>query len=589
MLHSVDDDEEAILVSNEVLPHSDSPDPGSSSMGRSDVRPQEISAIEKKKESEGQYDDDFTEDVLVQIPDDEDQSFFSFRKLWLFTGPGFLMSIAYLDPGNIESDLQSGATAQYKLLWVLLSAHIMGMLLQRMSARLGVVSGKHMAEVAHSFYPKVPRLILWTMVELAIIGSDMQEVIGTAIAFYLLSSGAIPLWVGVIITILDTITFLFVDRYGFRKLEFIFGVLITTMAVSFGFEYFVVKPDTVEVVKGMFIPWCEGCGREQFLQGVSVVGAVIMPHNLYLHSALVKSRKVDRSKESKVKEANFYYFIESALALFVSFFINTFVVAVFAHGLFNKTNAEVRATCLSGHGMYDNRTFPDNNETVSADIYKGGIFLGCEFGIGALYVWAIGILAAGQSSTMTGTYSGQFVMEGFIRVRWAKWKRVFVTRSIAIAPTLAIAVWARDIDNLTGMNDLLNCVQMIQLPFALIPIITFTSSEKIMHNFKSSRGFQIFACTASALVISINIYFIYDYITSTLGKEWYVLMPLFGATLLYFSFICYLAVYCFMAIGLISEDWKISGFSFKRDYETEAPWLANNVRPIRAHTVTDIF
>uniref|UniRef100_A0A1I7YCS4 PhoLip_ATPase_C domain-containing protein n=1 Tax=Steinernema glaseri TaxID=37863 RepID=A0A1I7YCS4_9BILA len=430
-------------------------------------------------------DDDLIE-TRVEIPDEPDGAFFSFNKLWAFTGPGFLMSIAYLDPGNIESDLQSGAIAQYKLLWVLLAAHIIGLLLQRLSARLGVVTGKHMAEVAHEVYPYVPRVFLWIMIEIAIIGSDMQEVIGTAIAFYLLSNGAIPLFAGVLITMVDTFTFLFLDKYGFRKLEFLFAALITTMALSFGYEFFVVKPDIGEVAKGMFIPWCADCGRKEFMQAVSVVGAVIMPHNLYLHSALVKSRRIDRTKKKAVEEANFYYFVESGIALFVSFIINVFVVAVFAHGLYNKTNQQVKETCDARPGIPDRTVFPNNTEIVESDIYTAGMFLGCEFGLVALYVWAVGIMAAGQSSTMTGTYAGQFVMDGFLKMKWPRWQRVLVTRAIAIIPTLTVALVARGVENLTGMNDFLNCIQMLQLPFALIPVITFTSSERIMHEFRIS-------------------------------------------------------------------------------------------------------
>lgn len=175
----------------------------------------------------------FSRKISVPKPSGE---CFSFRKLWAFTGPGFLMSIAYLDPGNIESDLQAGAVAGFKLLWVLMSATILGLLMQRLSARLGVVTGKHLAEVCYTQYPKVPRLVLWIMVEIAIIGSDMQEVIGTAIAFYLLSDGKIPLYAGVIITIADTFTFLLLDKYGLRKLEAFFAFLITAMAITFGYQ-----------------------------------------------------------------------------------------------------------------------------------------------------------------------------------------------------------------------------------------------------------------------------------------------------------------------------------------------------------------
>jgi NRAMP (natural resistance-associated macrophage protein)-like metal ion transporter len=240
------------------------------------------------------------------------------------------MSIAYLDPGNVESDLQSGTVAEFRLLWVLLWATFLGLLMQRLAARIGVVTGRHLAELCYSQYPIAPRLLLWILVEIAIIGSDMQEVIGTAIAFYLLSNKAIPLWAGVLITVADTFTFLFLDKYGLRKLEFFFAFLITTMAVSFGYEYVIVAPDQVSVLHGLFVPWCEGCGNKELLQAVGVIGAIIMPHNLYLHSALVKSRDVDRRRKEAVSEANYYFFIESAIALFVSFLINVFVVSIFA-------------------------------------------------------------------------------------------------------------------------------------------------------------------------------------------------------------------------------------------------------------------
>uniref|UniRef100_A0A8C1YCD5 Solute carrier family 11 member 2 n=1 Tax=Cyprinus carpio TaxID=7962 RepID=A0A8C1YCD5_CYPCA len=417
----------------------------------------------------------------VPIPEDDLTKLFSFRKLWAFTGPGFLMSIAYLDPGNIESDLQSGARAGFKLLWVLLGATIIGLLLQRLAARLGVVTGMHLAEVCNRHYPTVPRIILWLMVELAIIGSDMQEVIGSAIALNLLSVGRIPLWAGVLITIIDTFVFLFLDKYGLRKLEAFFGFLITIMALSFGYEYVRVAPDQVEVLKGMFVPYCSGCGAAQLEQAVGIVGAVIMPHNIYLHSALVKSRDINRENKKEVKEANKYYFIESSIALFVSFLINVFVVAVFAEAFYGRTNMEVSLQC-NETGSAHSELFPANNETLEVDIYKGGVVLGCFFGPAALYIWAIGILAAGQSSTMTGTYSGQFVMEGFLNLRWSRFARVLLTRSIAIFPTLLVAVF-QDVQHLTGMNDFLNVLQSMQLPFALIPILTFTSLTSLMNDF----------------------------------------------------------------------------------------------------------
>ncbi|XP_016417932.1 natural resistance-associated macrophage protein 2 [Sinocyclocheilus rhinocerous] len=448
----------------------------------------------------------------VPIPEDDMTKLFSFRKLWAFTGPGFLMSIAYLDPGNIESDLQSGARAGFKLLWVLLGATIIGLLLQRLAARLGVVTGMHLAEVCNRHYPTVPRIILWLMVELAIIGSDMQEVIGCAIALNLLSVGRIPLWAGVLITIIDTFVFLFLDKYGLRKLEAFFGFLITIMALSFGYEYVRVAPDQAEVLKGMFVPYCSGCGPTQLEQAVGIVGAVIMPHNIYLHSALVKSRDINRANKKEVKEANKYYFIESSIALFISFLINVFVVAVFAEAFYGKTNMEVSLQC-NETGSAHSELFPANNETLEVDIYKGGVVLGCFFGPAALYIWAIGILAAGQSSTMTGTYSGQFVMEGFLNLRWSRFARVLLTRSIAIFPTLLVAVF-QDVQHLTGMNDFLNVLQSMQLPFALIPILTFTSLTSLMNDFANGLVWKIGGGLLILVVCAINMYFVVVYVTA---------------------------------------------------------------------------
>ncbi|XP_040014868.1 natural resistance-associated macrophage protein 2-like isoform X1 [Xiphias gladius] len=485
----------------------------------------------------------------VPIPENVNQVF-SFRKLWAFTGPGFLMSIAYLDPGNIESDLQSGAKAGFKLLWVLLLATIIGLLLQRLAARLGVVTGMHLAEVCNRQYPTVPRIILWLMVELAIIGSDMQEVIGCAIALNLLSVGRIPLWGGVLITITDTFVFLFLDKYGLRKLEAFFGFLITVMAISFGYEYVLVKPNQGELLKGMFVPYCADCGPVQLEQAVGIVGAVIMPHNIYLHSALVKSREVDRKNKKEVKEANKYFFIESTVALFVSFLINVFVVAVFAQAFYNKSNMEVSAEC-NATGSPHTDLFPLNNGTLEVDIYKGGVVLGCFFGPAALYIWAIGILAAGQSSTMTGTYSGQFVMEGFLNLRWSRFARVLLTRSIAITPTLLVAIF-QDVQHLTGMNDFLNVLQSMQLPFALIPILTFTSLTSIMNDFANGLVWKISGGIVILVVCAINTYFVVVYVTSLNSVLLYILAALLS--LAYLCFVGYLAWHCLIALGVSCLD-----------------------------------
>ncbi|XP_027631106.1 natural resistance-associated macrophage protein 1 isoform X5 [Tupaia chinensis] len=395
----------------------------------------------------------------IPIPEAEPGRF-SLRKLWAFTGPGFLMSIAFLDPGNIESDLQAGAAAGFKLLWVLLWATVMGLLCQRLAARLGVVTGKDLGEICHLYYPKVPRTLLWLTIELAIVGSDMQEVIGTAIAFNLLSAGRIPLWGGVLITIVDTFFFLFLDNYGLRKLEAFFGFLITIMAVTFGYEYVVARPAQGALLRGLFLPSCPGCGQPELLQAVGIVGAIIMPHNIYLHSALVKSREIDRTRPADIQEANMYFLIESTIALCVSFIINLFVMAVFGQAFYQQTNQAAFDVCANSSLQDYAKIFPMNNDTVAVDIYQGGVILGCLFGPAALYIWAVGLLAAGQSSTMTGTYAGQFVMEGFLRLRWSRFARVLLTRSCAILPTVLVAVF-RDLRDLSGLNDLLNVLQSL--------------------------------------------------------------------------------------------------------------------------------
>lgn len=470
---------------------------------------------------------------------------FSFRKLWAFTGPGFLMSIAYLDPGNIESDLQCGAVAGFKLLWVLLGATLLGLVCQRLAIRLGVVTGKDLGQICHDYYPKAPRFILWILVEIAIIGSDMQEVIGTAIAFSLLSSGRIPLWAGVLITIVDTIFFLFLDKYGLRKLEAFFGLLITIMAVTFGYEYVVVHPDQKEVLKGMFYPYCSGCGSAELLQAVGIIGAIIMPHNIYLHSSLVKSREVDRKKKEEVSEANKYFLIESTIALLVSFLINLFVMAVFAEAFYNKTNMDAFNECQNSSSPHKD-VFPNNNESLTVDIYSGGVILGCFFGPAALYIWAIGILAAGQSSTMTGTYAGQFVMEGFLNLKWSRFYRVLFTRSCAIIPTVFVAVF-QNIQSLSVMNDLLNVLQSILLPFALLPVLTFTSMRPLMHDFANGIIGKLVAFLLTVLIIAINLYFVVIYIPSV---KYYALYVLCGFILtLYAAFTLYLVWTCCLAHG----------------------------------------
>jgi len=272
-----------------------------------------------------------------------------------------------------------------------------------------------------------------------------------------------------------------------------------------------------------------------------------MPHNLYLHSALVKSRDIDRTKKNEVKEANMYFFIEAAIALFVSFLINIFVVSVFAKGLYEKTNADIHALCVAANNSHADQ-FPNTNTTVEADLYKGGVFLGCTYGALAMYVWAIGVLAAGQSSTMTGTYAGQFAMEGFLNLQWAKWQRVLFTRTIAILPTFFIAFY-EEINQLSGMNDLLNCLMSLMLPFAVIPTITFTSNKKIMGDFANGFVSRVFSVLLSLLVIAVNTYFVLTYVIDLgiTNVAFILFLVLFG--LAYLLFCLYLTIDMMLAMG----------------------------------------
>ncbi|KAE7999676.1 hypothetical protein FH972_004082 [Carpinus fangiana] len=441
---------------------------------------------------------------------------FSWKKLWLFTGPGFLMSIAFLDPGNLEGDLQAGAIAGYSLLWLLLWATAMGLLVQLLSARLGVATGRHLAELCRDEYPKWAGLVLWVMAELALIGADIQEVIGSAIAIKILSNGVLPLWSGVIITALDCFVFLFLENYGVRKLEAVFAVLIGTMAVAFAWMFGETKPNGMELLLGILIP---KLSSRTIRQAVGVVGCIIMPHNVFLHSALVQSREVDHSKKERVQEALRYYSIESTVALVVSFIINLFVTTVFAKGFYGTDIANSIGLLNAGQYLEEK--------------YGGGLFP-------ILYIWGIGLLAAGQSSTITGTYAGQFIMGGFLNLRLKKWLRALITRSFAIIPTIIVAlVFDTSEGTLDVLNEWLNVLQSIQIPFALIPLLCLVSKEQIMGTFKIGPVLKMVAWLVAALVIVINGYLLVDFFSSEVNGVLFSTV-VSGFTAAYVAFIVYL-------------------------------------------------
>uniref|UniRef100_A0A3Q2Z1F3 Natural resistance-associated macrophage protein 2-like n=1 Tax=Hippocampus comes TaxID=109280 RepID=A0A3Q2Z1F3_HIPCM len=476
----------------------------------------------------------------VPVPQEDDEGGFSFRKLWAFTGPGFLMSIAYLDPGNIESDLQSGAKAGFKLLWVLLGATVVGLLLQRMSARLGAVTGMHLAQVCHRHYRTD-----------SFVGRRPHHR-GGHVCLPLLRQVR-PQEVGSL--------FRFAHRRHGRRLWIRVRDGETGPKPAADGDVCAVLPRLRRRPAG------SGGGHRgrrhhapQHLPalrsgqgGAEADDAPLSfapPPRLIVADCPPQSREVDRSSKKRISEANKYFFVESCAALLVSFIINVFVVAVFAEAFYERTNAQVNHVC-NRTGSPHSHLFPLDNRTLEVDIYKGGAVLGCFFGPAALYVWAVGILAAGQSSTMTGTYSGQFVMEGFLNLRWSRFARVSLTRSLAIVPTLLVAVF-QDVRHLTGMNDFLNVLQSMQLPFALIPVLTFTSSPSLMKDFANGLFWKLWGGLVILAVCAINVYFVVLYV-AVLSSAWlYALAALLAAA--YLAFVGYLTWLCLAALGAPCPD-----------------------------------
>ncbi|XP_051140625.1 metal transporter Nramp3-like [Andrographis paniculata] len=483
--------------------------------------------LEAREDDEGEKEErayDSTEKVhIVGVDEDSDDYAteappFSWRKLWLFTGPGFLMSIAFLDPGNLEGDLQAGAIAGYSLLWLLLWATAMGLLVQLLSARLGVATGRHLAELCREEYPNWARMLLWAMAEVALIGADIQEVIGSAIAIKILSHGVLPLWAGVVITALDCFIFLFLENYGVRKLEALFAVLIATMAVAFAWMFGETKPSGAELLIGVLVP---KLSSKTIKQAVGVVGCIIMPHNVFLHSALVQSRDVNNKKIGRVREAITYYSIESGVALAISFVINLFVTTVFAKAFYGTEQAKSIGLINAGQFLEEK--------------YGGGL-------LPILYIWAIGLLAAGQSSTITGTYAGQFIMGGFLDLRLKKWLRALITRSFAIIPTLMVAlVFDTSEGSLDVLNEWLNVLQSIQIPFALVPLLYLVSKSEVMGVFKIGPVLQTVSWIVAVLLIGINGYLMVDFFSSEVSGVVFTAVILI-LTAAYICFVVYLVL-----------------------------------------------
>ncbi|KAH0877614.1 hypothetical protein HID58_065008, partial [Brassica napus] len=337
----------------------------------------------------------------------------SWKNFFSYLGPGFLVSIAYIDPGNFETDLQSGAQYKYELLWIILVASCAALVIQSLAANLGVVTGKHLAEHCRAEYSKVPNFMLWVVAEIAVVA-----LIGTAFALNMLFN--IPVWIGVLLTGFSTLILLALQKYGIRKLEFLIAFLVLTIALCFLIELHYSKPDPKEVLYGLFVPQLKGNGATGL--AISLLGAMVMPHNLFLHSALVLSRKIPRSVTG-IKEACRYYLIESGLALTVAFLINVSVISV--------SGAVCNASDLSPE---------DQASCEDLDLNKASFLLRNVVGKWSSKLFAIALLASGQSSTITGTYAGQYVMQGFLDLTIRPWLRNFLTRCLAIIPSLIVAL-----------------------------------------------------------------------------------------------------------------------------------------------------
>ena len=450
---------------------------------------------------------------------------FSWRKLWRFAGPGWLMSLAYLDPGNLEGDLQQGAYTGLQLTWVLFWATVMGLILQEMSARLGLVTGCDLAQSVRAYYPRWLCYTVYVMMEIAVIGADIQEVVGSGIALKILFG--IPVWVGCLITGFDTFTFLIVQYAGIRYLELMICTLIGTMAICFFVNWGQANTDTTALFEGWVVPMLPSYA---LTQAVGTIGAVIMPHNLYLHSGLVLSRKIKRESPNRVYAAIWYSRIEAAVALLFSFFINLAIIAANANPFYNQTCAELDGgpyACLLPSDVASSSGDDCDLPVTPCVQPASGLYGVCDeigldvegdamassMGASAKYIWAVGLLAAGQSSTMVCTYAGQIIMGGCLQIELAPWKRVAITRIFALGPALAVALSTVSNTKLfNNINEYLNILQSVQLPFAMLPVLHFAYSKRLLGRFASGPKLFAVSCALAFVVLAVNVLLIVQFL-----------------------------------------------------------------------------
>lgn len=400
------------------------------------------------------------------------------RKLVAFAGPGYLVAVGYMDPGNWATDIAGGSAFGYTLLSVVLFSNLMAMLLQALTARLGIVTGLDLAQACAVHYGKTARIALWLLCELAIVACDVAEVIGTAIALQLLFG--MPLVVGVVLTALDVFLILGLQRFGFRKLEAFVVALLLIIAGCFAVELVLAQP-SIAAIAGGLVPSSEIVTNPAMLYiAIGILGATVMPHNLYLHSSIVQTRAFDQTTRGK-REAIKLATIDSTVALGLAFFINA-AILILAAAAFHSTG-----------------------RTEVAEIQDAHLLLAPVLGTGAASIlFAVALLASGQNSTVTGTLAGQIVMEGFLNLRLAPWLRRIITRGLAIIPAVIVAALYGE----SGTAKLLVASQVVlslQLPFAVVPLVRFTSDRAKMGPFASGGLLKAVAWAICAIIVSLNL------------------------------------------------------------------------------------
>ncbi|MDQ3080121.1 MAG: Nramp family divalent metal transporter [Pseudomonadota bacterium] len=407
------------------------------------------------------------------------------RKFAAFSGPGYLVAVGYMDPGNWATDLAGGSAFGYTLLSVILLSNMMAIVLQALAAKLGIVAGLDLAQACRAHYSPPVRMMLWVLCELAIIACDLAEVIGTAIALQLLFG--IPLVAGVCLTALDVLLILLLQQRGFRKLEAFIIALLIIIAGCFAVELALSQP-SLAAIAGGFIPRAEVVTNPAMLYiAIGIIGATVMPHNLYLHSSIVQTRQFDRDDRGR-REAIKFATLDSTIALSLALFINASILILAAS------------------------TFHVAGRTDVAEIQDAHALLAPMLGAGvASTLFAVALLASGQNSTITATLAGQIVMEGFLNIRLPAWLRRLVTRLLAIVPAVIVASLYGE----SGTAKLLVLSQVIlsfQLPFAVVPLVQFTSDRTMMGKFVNPNWLKAAAWIISAVIIGLNIKLLVNFV-----------------------------------------------------------------------------